>query len=93
MIDKLGAVMKAFVFNEPQVYPAGNLLYHCSLVGGYGVEVPGQLAIDECKEAIIRCSIYAEDSVVELLTHPEIYYKKIEDSYAAANTETHGLIG
>jgi hypothetical protein len=42
---------------------------------------------------LMRGGIKEEDAVVELLTHPERYYKKIEDSYAAANTETHGLIG
>ena len=60
MIDKLGAVTKAFVFNASHLYPAGDLLYHCSLVGGYGGQAPDQLAIEECKKAIIRCSIYAE---------------------------------
>jgi hypothetical protein len=60
MIDKLGAVTKAFVFNAPQVFPASDLLYHCSLVDGYGGEAPDQTAIEACKKAIIRCSIYAE---------------------------------
>lgn len=42
---------------------------------------------------LARGGIKEEDSVVELLTRPEIYYKKIEDAYASANAETHGLIG
>ena len=60
LIDKLGAVTKAFVFNAPQLYPAGDLLYHCSLVGGYENQAPDLLAIEGCKNAIIRCSVYAE---------------------------------
>ena len=42
---------------------------------------------------LMRGGIKEEDAVVELLTHPEIYYKKIEDAYASANAEIDRLVG
>jgi hypothetical protein len=42
---------------------------------------------------LARGGIKEEDAVVELLTHPEIYYKKIEDADAAANAEIDHLDG
>lgn len=42
---------------------------------------------------LTRGGIKEEDAVVELLTHPEIYYKKIEDSYAAVHAEIGRLVG
>jgi hypothetical protein len=41
---------------------------------------------------LTRGGLPEEDSVVELLNHPEIYYKKIEDAYALANAEIDRLV-
>jgi hypothetical protein len=42
---------------------------------------------------LTRGGIKEEEAVVELLTHPEIYYKKIEVAFASANAEIDRLVG